>query len=330
MPDRILITGGAGFIGLHLARRLLRSGHEVVLVDDFSRGRDDLELREVAEHARMMSLDLAQPLPVDRLGKFDTIFHLAAAVGVAKALEEPNYVARVNLLTSLNLVEYCRREPPKRLFFSSTSEIADGARALELAPIATPEHAPVVLLDHLAPRSSYALSKLAGEMLMSHAAASGTAVSIGRYHNVYGPRMGDAHVIPQLIARVGEDPFRLFGPHQTRAFCYVDDAIEASIALTHATTPGDSIIVNIGNDQEEITIGALARMLFEIVDVDPEIDVRDATTGSPERRRPDLRKLHSIVGFEPQFSLSEGLKRTVDWYRPELIESGQGSALGCA
>src|SRR5262245_58613280 len=124
MPaERVLVTGGAGFIGLHLARRLLAAGAEVVLLDDLSRGTLDADLREVLRHAALVRHDLTHPVPDGLLrGPFDTVYHLAAAVGVGRTLRDPGRVLRTNVLATLHVVDWCIRAGPGMVFLSSTSE----------------------------------------------------------------------------------------------------------------------------------------------------------------------------------------------------------------
>lgn len=326
MPERVLITGGAGFVGLHLARRLLRDGAEPVLLDDFSRGADDADLAEIRRHAAVVTHDLTTPLP-DRLpGKdFDAVYHLAAVVGVQRANEQPGRVLRTNLLATLHLLDWCRAHPPGALFLSSTSEVADGALRAGLSAFPSPEELPFVLTDPRAPRSSYALSKIVSETLFLQQ-NTGARVRIGRYHNIYGPRMGRSHVIPQFIERAlsGANPFDIYGDAQTRAFCYIDDAVDATTGLTRlgGTEP---IIANIGNDREEIRIRDLAQRVLDLAAAQPEITVHRPPAGSPDRRLPELSVLRGVLGYEPKTDLDTGLRETFDWYarhRPARPEAG--------
>jgi UDP-glucuronate decarboxylase len=325
VAERVLVTGGAGFVGLHLARRLLRDGADVTLLDDFSRGRMDGELAELSPYVELVTHDLAAPVPPDRLRPgFDAVYHLAAVVGVRRANEDPARVLGVNLRAVLGLLDWCRRHPPGAVFLSSTSEVADGAGRLGLAPFPMPESAPFVLPDPFAPRASYALSKVVAETLLWRYAGDFRA-RIGRYHNIYGPRMGDDHVIPQFAARAlaGADPFPVYGATQSRAFCYVADAVEATVALTRLPSP-EPIVANIGNDREEIRIDELVERVVRLAGYAPAVEVFAPPTGSPERRLPDLTALRAATGYEPKVDLDTGLRATFDWYaarRP--VEAGE-------
>ncbi|TCR16039.1 NAD-dependent epimerase/dehydratase family protein [Streptomyces sp. BK205] len=315
MAERVLVTGGSGFIGYHLARRLVEDGAEVVVLDDFSRGRLDADFQELLEHVRLVRHDLRAPVPADLVtGPFDAVYHLAAVVGVQRTLDRPAHVLSTNVLAVLNLMDWCRANPPGVLFFSSTSEIADGAVRTGLAHLPAPESVPYVAVEPWAPRTAYSLSKITGELLLTQCAAD-FPVRIGRYHNVYGPRMGDSHVIPQFLRRAlaGADPFAVYGPHQTRAFCYVADAVTATVALTGSGAPG-ALVANIGNDSEEITAEQLALRVLDVVGHHPKLELLGPPAGSPDRRLPDLTALRDLTGYEPRVPLAEGLRLTHEWY----------------
>ncbi|NUT39020.1 MAG: NAD-dependent epimerase/dehydratase family protein [Thermoactinospora sp.] len=305
---RALLLGGAGFIGLHLARRLLADGHSVTIVDDFSRGKHDFgDLGEV----RSLDLTLASSYTsLDRDG-WDQIYMLAAIVGVRNVEADPGRVLRVNSLALLHLLDWIK--PGQRLFFASTSEAYAGGVSAGLVPVPTPETVPLLIEDVGSPRYSYAISKALGEAAVLHSPA---AAVVGRFHNVYGPRMGADHVIPELSLRAlrGEDPFRLYGSDQSRAFCYVDDAVEAMVRLMDADFTG---IVHIGNP-EETNIGDLAKLVLRVAGASPQIDPVPAPPGSVARRCPDITLLQQVTGFTPQISLEEGVRRTFAWYQEQL------------
>jgi UDP-glucose 4-epimerase/UDP-glucuronate decarboxylase len=318
---RALILGGAGFIGLHLAQRLVADGHRVMIVDDFSRGRDDERIADLRAHraVEVLSADLTDPAAWAGLPRgFDQIHLLAAVVGVRNVEADPHRVVRVNTLTAMHLLDWVR--PDDRVFFSSTSEVYAGGVEAGTVPVPTSEDVPVTVADVTAPRFAYAVSKLLGEAAFVHATAAGRCHAVvGRFHNVYGPRMGADHVIPEMSLRAlrGEDPFRVWGADQYRAFCHVDDAVEAVLRLT-ATPRAYGRIVHIGNDSEQTNIGDLAKLVLRLAGAAPALQPVPAPAGSVGRRCPDLTLLRRLTGFEPAVPLEEGVRRTFDWYRRSL------------
>jgi UDP-glucuronate decarboxylase len=315
---RALVLGGAGFIGLHLTRRLLADGHEVTIVDDFTRGRDDLDLASVREHpaVTVVSGDLTDPGTWAGLPHgWDQIYHLAAIVGVRNVDRNPARVIRVNTLSSLYLLDWSL--PGDRIFFASTSEVYDGGVDAGVVPVPTAEHVPLMISDVTAPRRAYAISKLLGEAAFIHwARAKELRVVVGRFHNVYGPRMGADHVIPEMSLRAirGEDPFRVSGADQHRAFCYVDDAVEATVRLVDSAEAAGQI-VHIGDDTEQTNIAELAKLVLRVAGVSPALEAAPAPPGSVGRRCSDLARLRRLTGYEPLVPLEEGVRRTFAWYR---------------
>ncbi|WP_267245897.1 NAD-dependent epimerase/dehydratase family protein [Streptomyces sp. PR69] len=315
MRKKILITGGAGFIGMHLARRLADE-HDVTVVDDFSRGRHDTELDALRSKVTVFTHDLTLPLPADLPRDFDEVYHLAAVVGVVYSNEEPQRVLRTNLLSTIHVLDWFKELDGATLCFASSSEAYAGSVTAGVAPVPTPEDVQLVVSAPTVARSSYGFSKIAGELLCrNYAQAYGFPLRMVRFHNVYGPRMGYEHVIPQFIERLlgGADPFQIHGADQFRAFCYVEDAVEAIAALTALPTK-ETLLVNVGNDREEIRIDDLARVVFDVVGRHPELDVHPAPPLSPERRVPDISLLRSLAGYEPRTALREGVRRTYEWY----------------
>ncbi len=173
-----------------------------------------------------------------------------------------------------------------------------------------------MISDITAPRFAYAASKLLGEAAFLHTSrARGFDAVVGRFHNVYGPRMGADHVIPEmsLRAQAGENPFRVPGADQFRAFCHVDDAVEAMVRLM-AVPEAAGQIVHIGNDREETNIGDLAKLVLRVARADVSIEASVAPPGSVRRRCPDLGRLRTLTGYEPKVSLEEGVRSTYAWY----------------
>jgi UDP-glucose 4-epimerase/UDP-glucuronate decarboxylase len=314
----VLLLGGAGFIGLHLARRLTADGHSVTLVDDFSRGADDRELAALRAHpaVTVRTADLTTPQAWAGLPHgWDQIYLLAAVVGVRNVTSAPARVVRVNTLSAMYLIEWLTEG--ERVFFASTSEVYAGGVDAGVVGVPTAEDAPVLIADVTDPRFSYAISKLLGEAALLHAArAKGFAPVAGRFHNVYGPRMGTDHVIPEMAVRAlrHEDPFLVPGADQYRAFCHVDDAIEAVLRLM-ACPEATNRIVHIGDDSQETNIGDLAKLILRETGIDATLEPRPAPVGSVARRCPDLSLLRQLTGYRPTVPLEEGVRRTIAWYR---------------
>jgi len=324
---RALITGGAGFIGLHLARRLVELGVDVDLVDDFSRGPEDAELDSLRARpgVRMIRRDLRVADALDDLGAdFAYVFHLAAIVGVRRVVRQPYAVLDDNVAMLRAAVSLARRQTAlERLVFVSTSEVYAGTLASSTLAFPTPEATPLTVAALTEPRSAYMLSKIYGEAMCHHAAVPFTIV---RPHNVYGPRMGLAHVIPELLQRAhaaapGES-LEVASMDHRRTFCFVDDAVE--MLWRAASSPGcRNATLNLGADRPEVSIGELARLIVETVDKPLEIVGLPATAGSPARRCPDTSRMTALTGYTAQVDLATGVARTYDWYRRCLFDREQ-------
>jgi nucleoside-diphosphate-sugar epimerase len=319
--SRVLVTGGAGFIGLHLARRLLANGDDVTLADDLSRGRDDAELREVADSAELVHLDVTDTGTFARLrGPFDEIYHLAAVLGVKRVLEQPLRVLDVNLAGTLNLLHWLDESGGGPLVLASTSEVYAWTRSFHELPIPTPEDVPLAVTDVHDPRTAYAASKIAAEVAVTQwAAARGRAHVVLRYHNVYGPRMGYDHVIPELLQRAlaGQDPLTVYSPEHRRAFCYVSDAVDATVAAMR-TPAAAGATINVGNDRAECAIEKLALALLDAAGLSRAIEGQPAPNDPVDRRCPDISVARALLGYEPKVGLAEGLAATVAWYVDDL------------
>ena len=317
--SRVLITGGAGFIGVHLARKLIAEDHRVDLIDNFARGTKDAELEALADHpaVSLITRDLLRPTALSDLDRdYDLIFHLAAIVGVKAVSEAPFEVLTRNMEMLSRLLAFAGEQKAlHRLAFTSTSEVYAGSLALPDFALPTPERVPIVLPDLGQPRTSYLLSKLYGEAMCRH---SGLPVTILRPHNIYGPRMGWSHVIPELLERARRakrnEPLVVYSPEHTRAFCHVADAVEMMIRLALGEVAcGDTF--NIGNQSEEIAMLALAERIVSLTGRSLELEAGPVTTGSPPRRCPDMAKTIAATRFEPRVALDDGLEETADWYR---------------
>ena len=316
---RALILGGAGFIGYHLAARLAGEGHALTLVDDLSRGRRDRELEALCARTNVtfVQTDLTRPGALDGLTReWDHVYMLAAVVGVRNVETDPARVIRVNTLSVLHLLDWLPARG-ETLFFASTSETYAAGVTAGAVPVPTPEAVPLSIPEVGAPRFAYAASKILGEAAVIHTArARGLRAVVGRFHNVYGPRMGADHVMSELSLRAirREDPFRLYGAEQRRAFCHVADAVEALVRLM-GTEAAWGQVVNIGNDTEEIRVEDLVRLILKAAGFEPRIERVPAPAGSVARRCPDIGRLRALTGFSPKVPLEAGVAETFDWYR---------------
>jgi len=322
---RSLITGGAGFIGFHLAKSLANQNQDVTILDNFERGEDDREFKELVEmpNVHFIKADITRTGVFENLNKdFDYIYHMAMINGTGNFYMVPDKVLKVGIIGTLNVLDWFVKQKKGKLLLTSSSETYAGALKIlgDKFPIPTPEDIPLVIDDPRNVRWSYGGSKILDEIAM-HAYAKAQNMEnfvIIRYHNIYGPRMGFEHVIPQFIERVvnKETPFKIFGGEETRAFCYIDDCLRATqLIMESPKTNGETI--NVGRSDEEIKIIDVAKKLFEVTGTAPKLEILPAPEGSVMRRCPDTTKLKSL-GFRPEISLEEGIRRTYGWYKTKF------------
>ena len=331
MTDRVLISGGAGFIGFHLAKRLAVEGYKVCLVDNHYRGVFDRDLAELLKHpnATFTNIDLLDSQSVEKLGAdFQVIVHLAAIIGVRHVLKRPYDVLWHNTSMLNNLITLGQRQTKLRRFlFASTSEIYAGGVEHYGLTIPTPEDSLLTVNEVSAPRTSYMLSKIMGEAMVQH---SGLPFSIFRPHNIYGPRMGLAHVIPEQLRKAHdadpEDSIDVPSADHTRAFCFVSDSVEMLFRIMKNESCRDEVL-NLGTEAPEITIGDVARLCIRTVNKSLVINELPPFEGSPKRRAPDMQKTKDLLEFESQISLPEGIEKTWAWYRENIFGSAGRSAI---
>ncbi len=318
---KILITGGAGFVGYHLANRLSENlENDIILVDNLQSGQLDIFLKNLIEkkNVKFFNIDLCN---IRNLRKniwtfYDQIYHLAAIVGVEYCMKYPETVLDVNVKSMFNIIELMKENKCGKILFSSSSENYAGGYQYGILPIPTTEDVPLTIKDVFNPRWSYAISKIIGEQLVIHNSKNIYFYSIVRYHNIFGPRMGYKHVIPEVIRRVflKEEPFKVYGSNQTRTFCYIDDCIDQTIAVMNCeTTKGE--IINVGNDLEEFKIIDIVNKIFQILNYKVKIELVDGPKGSVERRSPDLSKVRKFIKFSPLTKFEFGIRKTVEWYK---------------
>ena len=301
---RILVTGGEGFIGSALTRRLLAAGHSVVVYDNCSRSNRPIPLR-----ARYFFGDVRN---ADRLALAaegcDEVIHLAYVNGTKTFYEQPNLVLDTAVRGILNLLKACSEQHIKRMMLVSSSEVcrADVGGMNEQVPLVIP--------DPFNPRYSYSAGKIISEvMAINHKGFDW--LTILRPFNIYGPGMSEGHVIPdfkkQLQSKNGSTriPFEILGSgDETRSFCYIDDFIDGMMLIREKGVHHG--IYNVGTP-EEITIRELAQKMAKVYDYDLDItEGNKLREGSIARRKPDISKLQAL-GYAPKVSLDDGLRRVL-------------------
>ena len=224
---KVLLTGGAGFIGLRLSQHLAESGANVHMVDRIAPQSSDADFHSVIrmKNVKFMAFDALDEINLATLDKdYTHIVHLAAMLGVQNVLSSPFEVIECNHRLTYNFLQLAKRQKKKpRFIYSSTSEVYAGTLAEGLLVVPSPETSQIILPSIAQARTSYMLSKLNGEALCAY---SGIPFTIIRPHNIYGPRMGMRHVIPELLERAyntKDNKLMVFSPTHTRTFCYVND-----------------------------------------------------------------------------------------------------------
>jgi nucleoside-diphosphate-sugar epimerase len=320
---RALVTGAAGFIGLALSRSLLDEGWEVDLADDFSRGKQDRELAALSQRqgVELFPINLTNAGATDQLAHdYDRIFHFAAIIGVARVIAHPYETLSRNVEMTIEMLRLARRQRDLSVFvFASTSEVYAGSLLTGDLQFPTPESSPLVLPPLAAPRTSYMLSKLYGEALLLQSGVPGVIV---RPHNIYGPRMGTEHVIPELMKRMqglsAGDDLSIASPTHIRTFCYIDDAI-GMISRLAGNPDAVGQPWNIGTESPEVTIFELAEIIRQVLGSPVRLVPGEETQGSPTRRCPAMQRTDSATGWHQRVPLTEGIARTYEWYSRNLF-----------
>ncbi|MBN1818307.1 MAG: GDP-mannose 4,6-dehydratase [Sedimentisphaerales bacterium] len=317
---KALITGGAGFIGSHLAETLLSMDHEVVVIDDLSTGRRE-NLDAVFSHPKFHFVydSVRNPQTMHLLiQQADAVFHLAAAVGVQLIVDEPVRTIETNI-HGTEVVLSVANKFRKKVFLASTSEVYGKS---EKVPFQEDDDS--ILGSTRFSRWSYACSKAIDEFLgLAYFEQYGLPVVIGRYFNTVGPRQTGQYgmVIPRFVDRgLRHEPLLIYGTgKQKRCFAYVQDVVEATVSLmTCDTAPGR--VYNIGST-EEISIEALADLIIRMTDSRSEKRFLsyEQAYGKPfddmMQRTPCLKRIETMIGYKPGHSLQETLQRIIDYAR---------------
>lgn len=322
----ILVTGGSGFIGSAIVERLLQSGHSVRVLDDHSRG-TPRELERFGSRIEVVCGDVRRYEDVVRaMEGVRTVYHLAYVNGTQFFYTKPEVVLDVGVRGQLNVLDAIESSRSVETFlYASSSEVYQTP-----SEIPTGEDVPAVVPDLANPRYSYGCGKIVSEMMTLHyLRRPGVRRVIVRPHNVYGPRMGYEHVIPEVMRMIGDKSrgfaakkatIQLQGSgEETRAFCYINDAVDGFIRAAERGEDGQ--IFHLGNE-DEITIRELVGEMARILGIEISAEPGAPAPGATPRRCPDIRKLRAL-GYAPGESLGEGLRRTVEWYREDYLRRTQ-------
>ena len=322
--ERILITGGAGFIGYHLALKLLSKDYKIDLIDDLSRGVNDKYLKEITAENQVKLIDanlLDYKINDELRNDYTYVYHLAAVVGVEHVLKAPYNVLVKNIELLKNAIVIGKMQNKlKRFVFASTSEVYAGTLKNHGLKFPTPENSPLSITNLEENRTPYMLSKIYGEALCIHSSLPFTII---RPHNFYGPRMGLSHVIPQLLKKAYDSKngkLDVYSVNHKRTFCFIKDAVEMIVLISEKKKSlGETY--NIGNQQDEISIAELAKIIIEVVGKDLVIKNLVDSNDSIVRRCPDMMKTINLEAFKINYNLKDGIKRTFDWYRKDIFEN---------
>ncbi|MDR2094356.1 MAG: NAD-dependent epimerase/dehydratase family protein [Treponema sp.] len=332
MKRRVLLLGGAGFIGYYIAKYLAESGgYEITVADDFSSGSRDHDFTALCDGygINVICADLSKRNGFSLFAaRYDDVYVLASVVGVNRCIEAPEEVIRVNSGIILNTAEWLRAVKPSRVLFASSSENYAATTDAFHWPVPTDETVPLCIADTRHPRFTYAVTKILGEAaFFAYGKRLGIHTTAVRYQNIYGPRMGFKHAIPHIIERIygGENPLKIYGADQTRAFCFCTDAAKGTV-LALESDVSDQQIYHIGNN-DEITIGTLTRAIGMIMGYAGPYENAPTYPGSVSRRCPDILKAKNELAYMPQISLENGLWQTVLWYR-SFFDTGNVIAMG--
>lgn len=310
---RILITGGAGFIGTNIAKRLIKD-NQILLYDNL--WRNSLKNSQIQDEKNIKIvqgdiLDFQKLKSIVDEFEPDIVIHLAAIAGVDTVMKHPVKTMQINMIGTYNILESIKSHKTERFLNFSTSEIF-GSYAYKVGDDAQSSLATVGEA-----RWTYSVSKLAGEHLAYayHKEYDIPIVNI-RPFNVYGPgQVGEGAIHRFVVRALKNEPLEIHGDgDQIRSWCYIDDFVDGVLlCLTKDEAIGQAF--NIGNPRGTITINMLARLIKELSQSKSEIIYTPKTYVDVELRIPSIEKAKKILGYEPKIDLEEGLKRTIDWYR---------------
>ncbi len=305
---RVLVTGGAGFIGSHLCERLLNEGNEVFCMDNLETGSiRNIETFKENRLFHFIQQDVIDPIDVD----VDQIFNFACPASPPRYQKDPVHTLKTSVLGALNLLELATNTGAM-IMQASTSEVYGD-------PTISPQ--PETYwgnVNPIGPRSCYDEGKRCAETLFfDYGRQFGTKIKVIRIFNTYGPRMDpqDGRVVSNFIVQaLKNEPLTVYGDgSQTRSFCYIDDLIEGIMRMVQAD---DSFTgpLNLGNP-EEVTVLEVAKLVLKLTGSKSEIQFRSLPQDDPKRRKPDITLARQTLGWEPTVKLEEGLNTTIQYFR---------------
>ena len=310
--SRIVVLGGAGFLGSHLCDALVKRGDEVVAVDNFSTGsKNNLQQLNNAKNFSVVDADICEPIEI--AGRVDLVLNFASPASPKKYLQIPIQTLQAGSLGTENAVQLALKNNA-RLIMASTSEVYGD-------PLTTPQSETYFgNVNPIGVRSCYDEAKRFAEaLLMAHSRVSGLNLGIVRIFNTYGPRLDpdDGRVVSTLISQaVSNQDLTVHGDgKQSRSFCYVDDLIRGVIALADSNEIGP---INLGNDKE-ISVLELANLVLKINQSSNKITFTQAMDDDPQQRCPDLTLAKSKLNWSPTISVEDGLSRTIDWFKSSRV-----------
>jgi dTDP-glucose 4,6-dehydratase len=308
---RVVITGGAGFVGSHLCDALMARGNDVVAVDSLITGRrQNVAHLDGEPRFTFVECDVSVELPVT--GPVDAVMHFASPASPSEYLAHPFETLDAGSLGTRKALELARVNGA-RFVLASTSEVYG-------EPLEHPQRESYWgNVNAIGPRAVYDEAKRFAEtMTMTYHRELGLDVGIVRIFNTYGPRLrpADGRVISNfLVQAMDRRPLTVYGEgRQTRSYCFVDDEVSGIVALLDAS--GFVGPVNVGNP-DEFTVLELAQLVLEVTESDSELVFEPLPTDDPTRRRPDITLARERLGWEPKVSLRDGLVRTHEWYQKE-------------
>ncbi|TMU84338.1 NAD-dependent epimerase/dehydratase family protein [Bacillus sp. BHET2] len=311
---KVLVTGGGGFIGYHVTKRLQEKGHEVIIVDTLITGKED----NVPDEVTFYRVDITSP-EIETVfinEKPDVVIHLAAQISVSYSMKNPQEDGKVNIIGTINLLHLSAKYQIKKFIFASSAAV-----------YGTPETLPIREDHRLVPTSSYGLSKMTSEnYIQMYHQSKQLPFTILRFSNVYGPRQtaeGEAGVVSIFLSNAaGSKPIQVFGDgNQTRDFIYVKDVADACV---QAIGNGDNAILNIGS-QTQLTINQLIQSISKVSEKPLSIQFMNARDGDIEHSNLNNGRAREQLGWIPQYSLEQGLQESMEEIQMNMRRSHEAS-----